>query len=237
MQLFKELFWKERHLGAYLDYFKRDKKKFTSSRYLLAGFLFLLYAISVLIVKEYWGFLGLPVVFWMGYKLPYLQLLMQKKEKDLLVSFLFPPFLQSFIALLPSSGNVYQTLKVTVEYTGEPLKDELKKLVKKIEKENNRDDYLAFAEFIGTSEAYMIMDMIYQFSEFGVKEDALQELVRYTETLQENKVDELINKKMLQMDKYGYGAIFISMFLVGGFAVLIFMYYMKDVMDAINVLP
>lgn len=235
--MFKELFWKERQIDVYLDYFKRDKKKFTRSRYLLAGFLFLLYGISALIVKKYWGFLGLPVAFFIGYKLPYLQLFMKKKEKDLLVSFLFPQFLQSFIALLPSSGNVYQTLQSTIKYTGEPLRSELEKLVKKIEKENNRDDYLAFAEFVGSSEAYMIMDMIYQFSEFGVKEEALQELNHYIETLQENKVDELINKKMLQMDKYGYGAIFISMFLVGGFAVLIFMYYMKDVMDAINVLP
>ncbi|HSH26039.1 MAG TPA: hypothetical protein VLA13_10980 [Massilibacterium sp.] len=57
--MFKELFWKERQIDVYLDYFKRDKKKFTRSRYLLAGFLFLLYGISALIVKKYWGFLGL----------------------------------------------------------------------------------------------------------------------------------------------------------------------------------
>lgn len=229
--------WKETHIDAYMRYFSKEKKTFTRTRYLYAILFFIMYAMVVLMLKNYVFFAGLPIAFLIGYKMPYLNLMLLKEKQDLTVSFLFPQFLQSFMALLSSSGNVYQALKATIPYTEEPLKEELEKLVKNIEKENKRDDYLAFAEFIGTSEAYMIIDMIYQFSEFGIKKDALREMQGYIQSLQENKTDELITRKMTEMDKLGFAPIFISLFLVGGFAVVIFLHYMQDVMDALSVMP
>src|SRR5690625_768134 len=195
---------KEKYLNAYLEYFDRDKKQFTFYRIIYGSVLFFIFATGVLLLQEYLWFLVTPIAFFIGYKMPYWSLISSKKKSDLTVSFLFPQFLQSFMALLQSSGNIYQTLKVTTDYINDPLKSELEKLVNNIEEGNHRDDYMAFANFIGTNEAYMIMDMIYQFSEFGVKKEAINELESYVQSLQENKVNELIERKMLSVEKYGY---------------------------------
>lgn len=219
----------------YLKYFGKERKKFSQVRYLYGFLFFLMAAMVVLLFQHYLSFVALPLVTFIGYKVPYIMLILSKRKSDLINSYLFPQFLQSFMALLSSSGNVYQTLVATIDYTSDPLQTELKKLVKKIERQNNRDDYLTFAEYVGNSEAYMIMDMIYQFSEFGVRKDSLDELERYILSLQENKMDELIARKMMEMDKLGFVPIFISLFLVGGFAVVLFLHYMKDVTEAISV--
>lgn len=227
---------KEDYLDVYLEYLNRDKKKFRNVRFIFGGIMFLAFALGVLIMKKYMLFLGIPIAFLIGYKLPYLNLMMSKKQSDLMVSFMFPQFLQTFMALLSTSGNVYQTLKATLPYTSEPLKGRLKNLVAKIEDENNRDNYVEFAEFVGTSEAYMIMDMIYQFSEFGVRKEIINELKNYIQNLQENKVDELIERKMVAVEKYGFAPVFISLFMILGYAGVIFWYYMHDVMDALELI-
>ncbi|UZM97422.1 hypothetical protein OL548_19885 [Lysinibacillus sp. MHQ-1] len=54
--------------------------------------------------------------------------------------------------------------------------------------------------------------MIYQFSEQGVEKESIQELERYIQNLQENKVDELIQHKMNASDKFGLFPILISLF-------------------------
>ena len=159
-----------------------------------------------------------------------------KKKNDLVTSFLFPQFLQSFMGLLASSGNIYQTLKLTVDYVNDPLKSELEKLVARIEKDNKREYYLEFAETINNSEAYMIMDIIYQFSEYGVKKDTLDNLKNYIQRLDENKVNELIDRKLLSAEKYGFVGIFIGMFFVLGYTGTIMAYYLQDVIKALEVL-
>ncbi|WP_121639688.1 flagellar assembly protein FlaJ [Virgibacillus sp. Bac330] len=226
---------REEQREAYLAYFNRSQKKFSQMRWILGIVLFLLFAIGVLILQKPMWLIGSPVAFFIGYKLPYLDLMLNKKKNDLLMSFLFPQFLQSFMALQSSSGNIYQTLKETVNYTNEPLKKELKKLVKRIEQDNNREAYIDFAKYIGSAEAYMIMDKIYQFSEFGVKADALRELQNYIQSIHENKTNELIDSRMTAMENLAIPPILISLFIVGSFAVVIFMYYMEDVMDAMNI--
>lgn len=233
--MFTELL-KESLLTAHLNYFKKKKSNFLITRILYGIIITLIFSMVVMILKNYLLFIGLPVVFFIGWKYAYFNLLLSKRKLDVKNSYLFPQFLQSFIALLSSSGNVYQALKETVRYTSEPINHELEKLVHKIEKGNNRKDYLAFAEYVGSSEAYMIMNMIYQFSEQGVEKESLRELENYIQNLQENKVDELIQSKMLSSEKFGMIPIFISLFLVGGFAVVIFMYYMSDVSKALNVI-
>lgn len=227
-------FLKETNLSAYLSYFHKDKKKFKNIRMMYAAMFFMVYTLFVFILGKNVFFLGLPIAMFIGYKLPYLSLLSQKREHDLIVSYLFPEFLQSFIALLSSSGNVYQTLKETVKYTEKPLKQELEILVKNIEETNDREYYLAFAEYVGIGEAYMLMDMIYQFSEFGENKDALSEMESYIRSLDENKVDELIIRKLDSAFLVSFMPIILSVFLFAGFAALLVWYYAKDVSDAVN---
>ena len=228
-----ELF-KERSLDAYLEYFNRDSKSFKITRTIYGIVLFFAFSLGFIIIGSYSLLIFTPLAFYLGYKIPYFVLMNQKKQEELKISFIFPQFLQTFIGLLSSSGNVYQTLKATIDYTNEPLKTELKKLVSKIEKDNNRESYIEFAEFIGTNEAYTIMDMIYQFSEFGIRKDTLNDFRDYIRGLDENKVNELIERKMMSSEKYGYIAIFISVILLIGYASAIFLYYMQDVMDALE---
>lgn len=226
---------KETNLEVYLRYFQRDAKPFKIIR-IIYGLLFLMFfATSALLFENYLLLIGSPIVAIIGYKFPYLNLILRKEKQNLIVSFLFPEFLQSFMALLSSSGNVYQTLVASVPHVGEPIKSELEKLIRNIEKENKREYYLEFAEYIGTSEAYMILDLIYQFSEFGIKKDALQQIEQYIQSIVENKTEELIEKKMSVMDVLSFPPLLISLVLVFGFAVVLFLYYMQDVSDVLKV--
>ena len=80
------------------------------------------------------------------------------------------------------------------------------------------------------------MDIIYQFSEYGVKKDTLDNLKNYIQRLDENKVNELIDRKLLSAEKYGYVGIFIGMFFVLGYTGTIMAYYLQDVIKALEVL-
>lgn len=224
----------EKSKAIYFEYFRINENKFRLNRYLIGILFFGLMAITSLLLDNYLLLLVTPAAFYVGYKVPYINLISQKKQSDLMISFAFPQFLQSFMALLPTSGNVYQTFKNTLEYTSEPIKGQLEKLINNIEDENKREYYLEFAEFIGTTDAYMVMDQIYQFSEYGIKKNSLGELQRYIQSIQENKMDELIIKKMARMENHGLVPLFISMFLVGGFALIIVYYYIVDVMGSLN---
>lgn len=215
----------EKNKEGYLDYFGQEEGKFRNTR-LIFGLLFSLIAILfAYIVGNPFVYLGVIIAFYLGYKYPYFNYITKKNKNDLIISYIFPEFLQVFMAMIPTSGNVYQTLKNTIPYVKEPVRGELEKLVRNIEKGNDRKHYMEFADFIGSSESLMIMDMIYQFSEFGVKEKSLEELQRYIKNIQENKVDELIGKKMLSMENWGLTPILISLFLVGGFAGVLFWHY------------
>lgn len=231
--------WKEAYLETYMTYFNKDLKKFQQGRLIMACLLFLVVIGGMLIlvtldaITPLWLLVS-PVSFYLGYKMSYWHLVSLKKQSDLMLSFIFPDFLQSFIGLLPSSGNIYEALTITAEYTSEPLKSEVLKLVKKIEKENNRADYLEVAEFVGGTEAYMIMGMVYQFSEFGIKQDALKGLQSYIESLQENKVEELKENKLAKAEKHGHIPILISVFLVFGFVFAVFAYFLQDINDLIT---
>lgn len=227
---------KETYLDAYLEYFKKTKKEFRTSKLIYGFVFFFIFALGFLVVGKYKYLLLTPIAFFIGNKLPYYNLMSTKKKNDLITSFLFPQFLQSFMGLLASSGNIYQTLKLTTDYVNDPLKSELEKLVARIEKDNKREYYLEFAETINNSEAYMIMDIIYQFSEYGVKKDTLDNLKNYIQRLDENKVNELIDRKLLSAEKYGFVGIFIGMFFVLGYTGTIMAYYLQDVIKALEVL-
>ena len=180
-------------------------------------------------------FIAVPFLFVLAFKYPYYNLVKNKKRIDNDNSYLFPDFLGSFIGLIPSSGNVYQTLVATLPYTKDPLRTGLEEMIAKIEDDNRRAHYMDFADYIGTSEAYMVMDMIYQFSEFGIKKEPLKELERFVMDLETNKQNEVIAKKMNDMEFLGFIPIFISMYLVMGFLVVMVIKLLGPVMGNLNI--
>lgn len=236
--MFTELIREEKRQQI-LDYFDKDPSSFRITR--------ILYAIALALIATMGAFIGVragesvflfllvPMFGLVGWKLAYYNLLTLKAKYDKTNAHLFSSFLTSFIALIPSTGNVYQTLIACLPYTKEPLREKLEALILDIEDGNSRDGYLRFADYVGSGEAYMIMDMIYQFSEFGTKKETLKELHEYVHDLQKNKIDELIETKMLSMDMLGFMPIFISMFMVFGFAaVLVVHYVLTDVVGALD---
>ncbi|KRG13901.1 hypothetical protein ACA30_13270 [Virgibacillus soli] len=225
---------KENRLNDHLAYFKKEKKDFIKVR-IIYGLLFtLIGAIIIYMMGKMLYFLALPVLFILAFKYPYYNLVKNKKRIDNDNSYLFPDFLGSFIGLIPSSGNVYQTLVATLPYTKEPLKTGLEELIAKIEDENKREHYMDFADYIGTSESYMVMDMIYQFSEFGIKKEPLKELERFVQDLETNKQNEVIAKKMNDMEYLGFLPIFISMYFIMGFLIVMIFKLLGPVMGSLN---
>lgn len=217
-----------------LKYYGKDKKKFKQTRLIMGALFALVAAMFILYMQKYMFLFIVLVVFFVGYKYPYFTMYNQKQKDDYLNSYLFPEFLQSFIALIPTSANVYQTLIETVPYTRKPLQAQVELLIKNIEENNSRDHYLKFAEYVGSSEAYMIMDMIYQFSEFGIKKEAIKELEDYITEIQKNRVDALIEKKVGSMEFLGFLPIFISLITILGFAVAVMIHYLGGVTGSIS---
>lgn len=225
---------KEERLNDLLEFFAKDRKDFKKTR-LIFGILFLILGFFIFFLHPKIPFLLIPLIgFAIGYKYPYYSLMSKKQRHDMLNSYLFPEFVQSFIALIPTSGNVYQTLLATYPYTKEPLKSRLATLIEKLQKENKREYYLEFADTLNSSEAYMVMDMIYQFSEYGVKKESLKELQNYMEEIHKNRIDEIINKKMAKMENLGYFPILITMIFVLGFTVIIFLHYWGQVSGSLS---
>lgn len=231
--VFTELIREER-INDLLDFFEQDRRKFKKTRFIFA-FLLLILGFLIFSLHPDIPFLLIPIAgFVIGYKYPYYSLMSKKRKQDILNAYLFPEFVQSFIALIPTSSNVYQTLLAVYPYTKEPLKSKLGDLIQKIQKENKREYYLEFAEFINTSEAFMVMDMIYQFSQFGIKKESLKELQNYMSEIQKNRMDEIINKKMNSMENYAYFPIFIPLTFIVSFAALVLLYYWSQVSSAVS---
>jgi len=196
----KELFI-ENSLDFYIRFLKVNKKKFWAYRIFLGLAIFLILALVFLKTQNVFVILLAPMLAYIGYKLPYIQMVSRKNMVDMVNSFLFPEFLRTFISLLGTQGNVFQTLTATIPYIEEPLKSEVEKLVAAIEKDNDRKHYLALAEYIDSNEAYLIMSMIYEFSLIGTNKEMLDELERYVEDIQNNKTQELKRFKIYRMEK------------------------------------
>lgn len=219
----------EKNLDLYLDYFKQSKKNYMTLKWTFTVLFFILYSTGVMFTQRYVFFLGLPVVVLFVNKYFYFNFVLRKKQSDLLKTYLFPEFLRYFRCLLGTSGNVYTTLQATVPYVKEPLKTELRVLIQKLERKNERNPYMEFADVIGSSDANMVMSMIYEFAEFGICKEAIQELEQFIEKLHENKTNELIKKKVHQMDIYSVPSLLLAVFFVFSFAGVLFVYYMSQV--------
>src|SRR5690625_3620827 len=155
----------EKNMEMYEKYLRINRKSLMKRRITLALLFLILNIILYVFGGVVWTLFFIPFSLLLGYKIPYMELVRQKKQQDLIKQFMFPTFLRYFVSLIDSKGNVYQTLKATVPYIDQPLKEEVSVLVRKLEKEsvNNRDAFMEFASYIDSSEAHMIMNMIYQF--------------------------------------------------------------------------
>jgi cyanate lyase len=209
----------ERNRHLYYDYFNIDERKFFRKRFTTALLFFICIAAVIFSTGNLWLIAGIPIVMFIGFKLPYIELVSKKSKQDIIKQYEFPTFLRYFISLLGTQGNVYQTLNAIIPYIHDPMRAELEKLVKKLSENNvqNREAFREFAESIGSSEAYLIMEMIYEFHEEGITKEELKELENLVDKLQENKVNELIEYKVNKIGKHAnpilvYGLLFIFLF-------------------------
>lgn len=223
----------ERKREENLAYFQMTHKKLNQQR--------LLYSILGVLIGGlmYWQLqtvpmlLAMPIGMFIGYKIPYYLLIQKRKQADQNNRLLFPEWLGTFIALIPVTGNVYKTLEATIPYTKEPLRTGVLKLVTNIQQENDRNEYMYFADFVGTVEASLVMDTIYQFSEYGRNSESLKTLEEMMLNLERNTQEEIIHKKIGAMENLGYLPLFLSMFFILGFVAIMFMEYLTPVLNAL----
>lgn len=221
----------EKNRELYFEHFKLDGKKFFYKRLLLAFLLLIIYACVLFKTQNLWLLFGVPIVMFIGFKIPYMELISKKSKSDIVKQYIFPTFLRYFISLMHTHGNVFQTLKATIPYVQEPIKQELQNLVDRLERQNvqNREAFMEFAEFIGSSDAHMIMGMIYEFHEEGIKKSDLKELESTIKGLQDNKINQLIARKVQQMEKYANPIIIIALLYIFSFTAVVFLGYFKTI--------
>lgn len=218
----------EQNRNMYLEYFKLTNKDLFMRRLkvmIVMAFLFGVIIYSYNDSNLIW--LLLPVLLFIGYKIPYYELMRIKSREDIIREMMFPTFLRYFVSLVGTQGNVYQTLRAIVPYIEDPIKSELIKLIKKLDDKDyeNYQAYMDFANYIGSSEAYMLMGVINQFDEEGINKKELQEFELLVKNLQENKVNELIEKKAHSLEKHAdpilvYGLTYIIIFTLTVFLVV-----------------
>lgn len=206
----------------YLEYFSIDKHKFKRKR-ITTAFIYALLALALLLVTEKNLFIVLvPILGFLGYKMPFINLLAKKDQDALVREHSFPTFLSFFIVLISSHNNVYSALKATEEHINSPLKEELQKLIDALEtSQDRREAYMRFANFIGKSTAVSAMDVIYQCDVDGVSRDALHDLEDLNDKLSANVRAMKLEKEANSIQKYGTPALALAL----GF-VMIFVFSM-----------
>lgn len=231
--MFKELAF-ETMRNTYLEMFSRDKKQFLMIRLVLM-------ALGLMVGIALWVAIGHPAMFLgvlvlgiLGFKLPYLQLLMQKSNADVVKTFIFPQFLRYFIALYSTQGNVYQTLEETAKYMDEPIRSRLEKFIDQIGEENSYDYYVDFADYIGTPDAYLVMSMIYSFSENGAVKEELEELENSSRQISENKMKEMVRYKASEQEKYMNHEVILSIMFLLGFVGSVAYSMLSNIMNGAN---
>lgn len=219
----------ERNKALYFDHFNINEKKFFYKRMLLAFLFFIVYSLLILKSHNAWLIIGVPFVMLLGFKIPYWELVSKKEKQDIIKEYIFPNFLRYFISLLNTQGNVYKTLKATIPYIHEEgFKKELMKLIERLDEKNvnNYEAFMEFSDYIGTSEAHMIIGMIHEFNEEGINKEDIKELENVINNLQENKIKELIEYKVSRLEKHAnpiliYGIVYVMIFtLLAQFAYL-----------------
>lgn len=221
----------EREIDVYLRYFDLTKKKFFFRRLKVLFLVLALYTVLVYVFKDnIWFYLAYPLVALIAYKLPYYELLKIVSRENIIKEQMFPTFLRYFISLVSTQGNVYRTLRAIVPYMEEPLRAELIELIKKLDSKDveDYDAFIEFADFIGSSEAHMIMSIINQFNEEGINRDELNELEDTIKELQENKMNEAIEYKVNSLDKHANPILVYAITYTILFTITLFVAYFKD---------
>jgi len=204
-------FFKETTRDEYLEYFSVNKRKFKRQR-ITTAFLYAILALAVLLVTEEKLFIILvPILGFLGYKMPFIKLLAKKEQDALVREYSFPNFLSFFIVLISSHGNVYSALKATEEHINSPLKEALQKLIAGLETSHDRRElYMEFASFVGKGKATQAMDVIYQCDVDGINKDALRSLEELNDRLRANVQAIKLEKESKSIEKYGTPAIVIA---------------------------
>lgn len=215
----------ENEKDMYFGYLQIDPKKFTIRRIQYALILAVMLLFGYIFLEQVLMLVALPIAAYVGWKLPYIELKRSKSYQDILISYAFPRFLTYFICLIETKGNVYQTLKATVPYLQSTIQVQVESLIKAMEDnpENSRDAFVKFAEYIGTGEANMIMNTIYEFTMTGISKEDLKELESMISSIESNKNRELIDYKVNESTRYAVIPIIASVVFIFGFVVIIFM--------------
>ncbi|MGG0656470.1 hypothetical protein [Rummeliibacillus pycnus] len=224
-------FFIEKDLPYLLEYFKFNNRKFNRTRYVYALALGLICLILALKVQHIYGVL-IPVFMIIGYKTPYYNVKRMKSSEDLVKQLMFPSLIRHFISLTETEGNVYKTLEKCQTYAKTPLKEKLGVLLSKLGRteEENQQAFMEFADFIGSYEAIMIMSMIYEFEREGIQKEGLVELENVLSQLQENKIEEMINKKSSKMLSFATPVLIYSMAFVMLFGIMTMFQYFSTVL-------
>lgn len=220
----------EKNKKSYLEHFNISTGYFIGRRIVISLIFLILYGLIIWMYPNPKLFLGIPIVAYLGYKIPYIELLRMKKHEDIVKEYMFPNFLRYFLALLETQGNVYQTLRATIDYVDDPIKTELINLIEKLDDSslNSRDAFMDFADFIGTSDAYLIMGVLHEFNEEGIVKKELDELDEHVSRLQENKTNEIIEARVNSLSKHADPILAGSLAYVIAYTIILIVAYMSD---------
>lgn len=222
----------ENNSEAYFQYFQYNAKTFHIYRYKLAVLSSIVgISIGLILNQNILALLGFVIGMLIGYKYPYYQMIVQKKQEDLVRTYMFPTFLKNFLNILEINGNVYQTLRETIQYTDEPLKGAIQNLVQAVEDDKTQRPYREFAQYIGTQEAIQIMGVIYQFTTVGLDVAKLRKLNETVDKFQENKLNELITYKVVHLERYSNFPVVITLLYTMSFVGTLLYIHLNTVMD------
>lgn len=136
-----------------------------------------------------------------GYKSKYKDMLDLAKRQDSKVGMAFPEFLDVFIGMLEvnPSGGLLNALKMTIPYVQNPVKARVIRLTYAIDvdgsTQNVRQALQEFGQYVGSTDAIRILDIMYTMYVDGVDNRALDMASEKIEKLMENTVNTYVEKK------------------------------------------
>lgn len=204
--------------------FKVKKGEFITQNIICGIALAIPFLIVSFLVKIPLLALGSILLFMFGYRIPYLSLLGRKYHIDTIKYYSFPKFLRNFINFSETQGNVYKTFEAVLPYTENPIKEEVEKLMAKMNDpecslEDRREAFFDFGKFVGTSEAILVINTISNFDQEGINREALEKLEDLVQNLQNNKTNEYIHNKVKDQEKFAnvpiISGIFFTFFFTG----------------------
>lgn len=226
----------ESELHFFLDYLSISKEKFIFQRIKMTVLLTVLFLLIVFLLNLTVLALFTPLFSFIGWKAPYFYVVNEKNRQDLIRKNTFPQFLRYFVSLYSTNETVLKTLTAILPFIEEEkFRGELIKLIETIGERTSDSGqaYLAFADFIGTSEARLVMSFLYDFDQMGIKQDELAMLDEIVNNLHENMVTELCERKANHMHKYANPLVLVALFFVFCFVMIVFIYYQVAIFTSV----